>query len=59
MLFLEIISWKSASPFNGGGGGCFSDGEASFLSTGCASWGRGIGFDRRVEKNRRMGNPEY
>ena len=43
----------------GGGGGFFSGGGASFLSTGCASWGRGIGFDWRVEKNRRMGNPEY
>ena len=26
MLFLGIISWKSASRFNGGRG-CFSDGE--------------------------------
>ena len=30
MLFLGIISWKSASRFNGGV--CFSDGRASFLS---------------------------
>ena len=37
MLFLGIISWKGASHFNGGG--CFSDGVASFLSGGC------IGFD--------------
>ena len=30
MLFLGIISWKSASRFSGGV--CFSDGQASFLS---------------------------
>ena len=30
VLFLGIISWKSASRFNGGV--CFSDGRASFLS---------------------------
>ena len=31
MLFLEIISWKDTSGFNGFGG-CFSDWEASILS---------------------------
>ena len=31
MLFLGIILWKGASPFNGGRG-CFSDEGASFLS---------------------------
>ena len=37
MLFLGIISWKGSSRFNGGrgvGGGCFSEGGASFLSSG-------------------------
>ena len=38
MFFLEIISWKGASRFNGGGV-CLSDGEASFLSGGDAPWG--------------------
>ena len=29
MFFLEIISWKGASLFNGGGGGCLSTGGGS------------------------------
>ena len=45
MLFLGIISWKGASRFNEGGGGCFSDWGASFLSGG-VPWGD-IGFDGR------------
>ena len=59
MLFLEIISWKGASPFNGRGVVFQIGGGASFLSTGCPPWRRGIDFDGRVEKNRSMGNPEY
>ena len=47
VVFLGIISWKDASRFNGGGG-CFSDRGASFLS-GEAPHG---GF---FEKIRRMG----
>ena len=34
MLFLGIISWKVASRFNGGGGGCFSDGSFTFKLEG-------------------------
>ena len=39
VLFLGIISWKGASLFNGGGGGCFLDGGASFLDGGYTPWG--------------------
>ena len=64
MLFPEIISWKGVSCFNGGeGGGCFSDGGASFLSGG-GPMGGGIGVGRGfLKKNRKMpppfmGNPD-
>ena len=54
MLFLEIISWKGVSCFNGGV--CFSDGGASFLSGGGHSIGEhqfwGGGF---LKKNHKMG----
>ena len=43
MLFLGIISWKGVSCFNEGGGGCFSDREASFLIGGCPMGGIGFG----------------
>ena len=53
---------KGVSHFNGGGGGgSFSNGGASFLSGGNASWvalvlmGRGGGF----EKITRLGPPPY
>ena len=40
MLFLGIISWKGVSYFNGGG--CFSDGGASFLSGGVPHEGASV-----------------
>ena len=43
VLFLGIISWKGVSCFNEGGGGGFSDREASFLIGGCPMGGIGFG----------------
>ena len=51
MLFLGIISWKGVSYFNGGG--CFSDGGASFLSGGVPHEGASVlvgGGGRRSSK---------
>ena len=56
MLFLGIISWKGVSYFNGGG--CFSDGGASFLSGGVPHEGASVlvggGGGGGVQKNHKM-----
>ena len=55
MLFLGIISWKSASRFNGGV--CFSDGRASFLSGATPHEGTSVlmGGGKGLEKICSMG----
>ena len=65
-ISLQPCKWKGATRFNGGG--CFSDGGASFLSGGALHGGASIlvgggvrnkSLDGGCPPSPTMGNPEY